>query len=321
MKKMESKLKVVTYGGKVGWFLRKYFSRFTSAAYLKWQYTARRRLFKTYEDLFDKKTKNGECLNPCLVSIETINRCNSTCAFCPANRNDDKRPFQKMDEELFRKIIEDLKAMNYDGFLNLYVNNEPFMDTRIENWYIYAKEQLPDAKMLLYTNGTLLTIERFNKIIPAIEKCIINNYSETLTLHENLKELVEYINDHEEYRAKDITIQIRYIKEILTNRAGEAPNNKKKYINHMMCIMPYTDITIYPDGTIGLCCSDALEKTNYGNVRDKSLREIWRSPEYEKLRQTVGKNRGSYFFCRGCDFVDAGIRNSFMEDKLREVII
>ncbi len=73
-----------------------------------------------------------------------------------------------MDKFLFYKIIDDLKEMKYDGYLNLYVNNEPFMDTRIEDWYIYAKQQLPDAKMLLYTNGTLLTKERFERVIPVL---------------------------------------------------------------------------------------------------------------------------------------------------------
>lgn len=312
------RIKCVTYGGRVGWFLRKHFSWITSAAYLKWQYAIRKKLFIEYEDLFDALAKKGEYLQPCLISIETLNRCNSTCEFCPANRNSDKRPYRKMDEELFKKIISDLKDWNYCGYLNLYVNNEPFMDSRIEDWYLYAKKQLPEAKMLLYTNGTLLSKERFSKVIPVIEKCIINNYSESLALHQNLKDLYGFVKDHKEYWGKDITIQIRYIKEILTNRAGEAPNNKKQYQNHMMCVMPYTDMTIYPDGIVGLCCSDALEKTNYGNVNNTSMKEIWESDTYRKLRKVVGKDRSKYPFCKGCDFVDAGIRNDFMNSKIKQ---
>ena len=80
--------------------------------------------------------------------------------------------------------------------------------------------------------------------------------------------------------------------------------------------MPYTDITIFPTGTIGLCCSDALERTNYGNVGDKNLWEIWASPEYRKLRIIIGKDRDKYKFCKGCDFFDAGIRNDFIRQKL-----
>ena len=152
--KNKAKIKCTTYGGKIGWFLRTHFSNFTSSAYLEFQYKIRKNLFKKYVWLFEKRMAEGQFFLPCLVSIETINRCNSTCEFCPANKNADKRPFEKMNEELFKRIIDELKELNYDGYLNLYVNNEPFMDTRIEEWYEYASKMLPLAKMLLYTNGT-----------------------------------------------------------------------------------------------------------------------------------------------------------------------
>ena len=209
MKKKFTGIRTVTYGGKIGWFLRKHFSWITSDLYLNWQYAVRKKLFKEYIDFFDKEFQNGNVLNPCLVSIETVNRCNSTCSFCPANRTSESRPYQKMTEELFKKIIADLEEMEYTGYLNLYVNNEPFIDTRIEDWYSYAKSRLPKAHMLLYTNGTLLTIRRFKKVIPVIEKCIINNYSETLQIHDNLKKLQKFVLKHKEYQNKDITIQIQ----------------------------------------------------------------------------------------------------------------
>ena len=317
---MESKAKIkcITYGGRLGWFLRKHFSRYTSRAYLELQYYLREKLFIEYINIFNKRMEDSQPILPCLISIETINRCNSTCSFCPANRNSDKRPFAKMDEALFKKIIGELADLKYDGYLNLYVNNEPFMDTRIEEWYKYASEMLPNARMLLYTNGTLITEERFKSVIPYIDKMIINNYSEDLNLHENIKTIYELVKTTPDYWEKDITIQIRYIKEILTNRAGTAPNNNRKRNSGKICIMPFTDFTIYPNGDVGLCCSDALEKTKYGNVRNQGLYEIWTSEIYRKLRDIIGHNRDDYDFCEGCDFVDAGIRNTFMKNKIGE---
>ena len=77
-------IKVVTYGGKIGWALRTRFSGVTSGLYLNTQYAFRKSLFKKYIDHFNR---TGGKEQPCLISIETINRCNSTCDFCPANRN------------------------------------------------------------------------------------------------------------------------------------------------------------------------------------------------------------------------------------------
>lgn len=308
-------IKVVTYGGHIGWFLRKHFSIITSGAYLETQYILRKRLFERYIEYF----KNAEVIEqPCLISIETINRCNSTCDFCPANRNSECRPYMKMDDELFEKIIGDLHSWNYSGYLNLYVNNEPLIDNKIEEKYTYAKKMLPNAKMLLYTNGTLLSIERFEKLAGVVDKMIINNYSENLTLHNNIREIYEYAKNDKVLKDKDITIQVRYIHEILTNRAGSAPNKKKKRKQHKICIMPYTDITIYPNGVCGLCCSDVLEKTYLGDASKASLREIWNDQSYWKARDIIGTDRENWPFCKGCDFVDAGIRNEFLKSKLNQ---
>jgi len=53
------------------------------------------------------------------IEIETINRCNLTCSFCPANKNNDPRDFSLMDEKLFFNILYQLRNLNYQGELFL----------------------------------------------------------------------------------------------------------------------------------------------------------------------------------------------------------
>ena len=154
---MKPRIKYVTYGGKLGWFLRTHFSKYTSRAYLLFQYRLRERLFKKYIHAFYESEKTGRIILPGIVAVETINRCNGTCAFCPVNKNLDPRPFDKMSVGLFEKIIAELAEMNYSGYLNLYNNNEPFMDSRIEELYKYAREKLPKTTLFIYTNGSLMT--------------------------------------------------------------------------------------------------------------------------------------------------------------------
>ena len=315
------RIKCVTYGGRVGWFLRKHFSRYTSRAYLILQYRLRERLFKRYINAFNEARSKGKYFLPCIIAIETINRCNSTCEFCPVNRNIDPRPFSKMSNELFRKIITELAELKFSGWLNIFCNNEPFMDSRIEDMYKYASEMLPDAKLFIYTNGTIMTPERFRKIIPYVHKMIVNNYTEDYELHENIRKVYELVKANPEYWDKDITIQIRYIKEILTNRANTAPNRTRPagWEDDALCVMPFTDFNIYTDGTVGLCCNDALEKTSCGNLNTSSIYEIWTSPEYQAIRNILGYKRSGYAFCKGCDFIDAGIRNDIMKEILRSL--
>jgi MoaA/NifB/PqqE/SkfB family radical SAM enzyme len=95
-----------------------------------------------------------------LVEIETINRCNGVCEFCPVNKKVDPREKKVMTLDLFRSIISQLRDMDYDGGLSLFSNNEPLLDERIVELSEYARNALPKARIHMYSNGTLFTIEK-----------------------------------------------------------------------------------------------------------------------------------------------------------------
>ena len=92
------------------------------------------------------------------IEVETVNRCNGICPFCPVNVNEPQRPYAKMSDELFKKIINELHDMDYNGTLSLYSNNEPFIDERIIDFYKYARKMIPNARLSIFTNGSLLTL-------------------------------------------------------------------------------------------------------------------------------------------------------------------
>lgn len=95
---------------------------------------------KRYKETFFKEKKLFK-----YVEIETINRCNGDCGFCPVNKNEKQREYKKMDRDLFEKIIIQLEELDYDGLLALFSNNEPFLDDRIFEFAQYARTKLPKA--------------------------------------------------------------------------------------------------------------------------------------------------------------------------------
>ncbi len=300
-------VEISTYGGKLGWLARKYLPSAASSAYLKLQYIKRRKASQEYIDYFCGSPVKPQPLN---ILLETINRCNSTCSFCAANRNDESRPFCRMDEALFRKTVSQLAEWNYSGYLSLFANNEPFMDTRIIEFHKYIREKLPEAKIKVFTNGLLLDHKKFEEIAPYTDLFIINNYCEDGKLHANIAELYKYLKRNPSLHEKiDVQIKIRYIGEVLTNRAGSSPNKKetKKVITEP-CLFPYTDMVIYPDGKAGICCCDVKEVTNLGNVNSETMQEIWTGKKYESLRKKLQDGRQGNKFCEHCDFVDTGLR-------------
>lgn len=318
-KKQSSPIKISCFGGKAGWNFKLHFPRLASEAYIISGFLMRRRLSRRYISNF---FEGPDIPMPLEINIETINRCNSTCDFCPANRNADTRPYARMSEELFRKIIADLKEWGYNGYISLYLNNEPFMDTRTIEFHKYLREQLPDCTVKFYTNGLLMDFDKFMSIIPYIDYMVINNYSETMDMHPNVKQIYEYVSTHpDEFAGKRITVSLRYIHDVLTNRAGAAPNKPaaRRTIKER-CLLPYTDMAVFADGRLGLCCVDATEVTNLGNAADESLRSLWENSRsdglsYSKARQLMKNGRHGLEFCRHCDFLDAGIRENLIINK------
>ena len=123
------------------------------------------------------------------VELETLNRCNGGCEFCPVNRNAVQRPLARMSESLFEDILRQLAAIRYNKGLSLYSNNEPLLATRMPDFAALAKKRPPRAYLKLYTNGTLLTLDLFRQIVPHLDKLTVNNYNPIPEMHENIKEI------------------------------------------------------------------------------------------------------------------------------------
>ena len=234
------------------------------------------------------------------VEIETINRCNGECPFCPVNRHDENRPYALMTEELFDRIVKQLGEMGFAGSLSLHSNNEPFLDKRIIDFARRAREVVPLAAIQIYTNGSLLTEEKLLQIMPFLDRLVIDNYDDQLQLTEQSKMVLRVCEQKPELQKK-IEIHLRKVHEVLYTRGGQAPNNDKKEVFHMPCTMPFGQFIIRPDGKISLCCNDARGKYTLGDCNVQRLEEIWFSEGYNEIRRQLAKGRDTLPLCRYCD--------------------
>lgn len=305
-------IKIKSFGGPLVWILRKYRSDITSNIMLTFAAKKYSEAINWYIAYF----MNAETV-PLFqnVMIETINRCNGICDFCPANRNHEQRPYKKMDTNMYYMVIQELKKLSWQGKLFLCVNNEPFLDNRIVDFAIYAKGQLKNVKIVFITNGTLLNTETVEAIIGSVDELIINDYSEQYRLSPNIKSIYKHFKKNMAPKKISITINRRYNKEILANRAGAAPNKLQKN-NHVTtpCIYPFTDLIIFPDGKVGMCCNDCNENSSYGDITKNSLFDIWQNNKFKDLRKNMAEGRNHHFLCKKCDVIDAGERERFIKE-------
>lgn len=251
--------------------------------------------------------KNGYWPLPETVFIETINKCNNTCSFCPANKFFDRRKFEKMDIETFKRILEQLKILKYQGEITLSLNNEPFLDDRIIEFAKLTRERFPLNSIYLYTNGSLLSIEKFVAIMPYLNSIRIDNYNDEYHFLKPIKVIKEFVEANpQQFIDKDIHIYLRRLNQQLSTRAGTAPNIDivcNKVYNDFGCMAPFQQIAIRPSGKISMCCSDAMGDMTLGDLKTDSLYDIWNGKCFTEIRNNLINDRQKINLCKKCDFV------------------
>lgn len=240
------------------------------------------------------------------IEIETLNRCNGSCSFCPVNKNVDPREKAIMSNALFEHIVKQLAELNYSGRFTTFSNNEPLLDDRIIEFNRYARKMLPNARMHLFTNGTLMTMDKFIALSEVLDELIIDNYQQDLRLIKPCVEIEQYCREHPELKKK-VTIVLRKPFEILTTRGGTAPNRKTLVeYGDDRCVLPFKQMIVRPDGKVSLCCNDAVGKYTLGDASKESLLDIWNGPRFEMVRKCLYKGRKEWGNCRFCDAFSMG---------------
>lgn len=262
---------------------------------------ARRR---SYMDAFFSQCKPPLFTN---VQIETLNRCNGECSFCPVNRHLDPRIPEHMSEELFESLVNQLSVLNYDKTFGFFSNNEPLLDQRLPAFIQEAKKRLPNASVTTVTNGTLLTTDLFRKIMPYLNTIIINDYNKEPGLHPNIKEVRNYCLTPEGQKiiaGKRVVIEMRNPERVLLSRGGTSPNREPiSRPLKTLCLCFFLQFIVRPDGRISQCCNDALGKVTMGDLNEASVEEIWQGLFFTEARRVMAKKgRSGIPLCAGCDF-------------------
>lgn len=240
-----------------------------------------------------------------LIHIETINRCNGECNFCPVNKNQPQREYKKMEEALFYRIIDQLEEYSYKGILGLCCNNEPLLDERLELFAKYARVHLPEAFIYIETNGTLLNLERFKELSIWLDKIGVDNYS-TSDMPSNIEEIMEY--SRQNGLAKKISYSVIDGNARRSSRGGNAPNSKVWYTTEIPCPFLFNQMYVRPDGKLSMCCSDALEQETLGDLNKETILEAWEGEVYQSYREKYLENgRSGLLLCKYCNQLE--VRN------------
>ena len=229
------------------------------------------------------------------VFIETLTACNLRCSYCPNSvfergliKNN-----QEMDIVLFHKIIDELAELNWVGEIQPHSYGEPLLDKRIVKLCSYIKQKLPSSKINIFSNGELLNVDLYKKLVQAG----VNIFSVTQHLEKQSKGTLDVI----EYRKKNGSENVHFNYKKLNNintRAGLVEVKAGKL--RMECNWPDHHVGISYDGQIMICCNDYLNEVKVGNVKNEKLIDIWHKPIYKKIRDDISSGNLTLNICENC---------------------
>ncbi|MEI7474092.1 MAG: radical SAM protein [bacterium] len=275
------------------------------------------------------------------IYIDTMGTCTNKCYMCPARAGKKKNKY--MSDELFNKVIQGLKNYNYKKPINLYGQDEPFLDPKIFDRLLHAKKELPTSEMILISNFSVLNDEKIDKLLEMPLNRLTNSifaldaetYEKVCGSKNFERAFINLIKFCKKWsKTSPFYFSLHYIK---------TPYNKHdmKFIKYFLTLMPVSTtvetklinlrgilhkngspwkfdtclfngpLKVTANGELSQCMCDHDSDYTIGNINDSDLTDIINSKRARKTRLDLlfGKDKKMNEFCSVCDFA---VENKFL---------
>ncbi len=235
---------------------------------------------------------------PLAVEIEINSDCNMACPYCP-NSKAERVEKGRMDKSLFTEVLNQLKSINYNGRISYHFYNEPTLSPDLEEFVALTKQYLPDARIDLFSNATLLDKKKIDTLVEkGVDKFSLTKHfrADTKSFESALEEVSPENKNLIRYQTyKDI---------VLTNRGGSL-NIKNKNLTaplKLPCFIPQCALVVTVKGNVVPCYEDYFQKHVMGNVKEMHLVDIWNSDNYVNYRKKLSQGqRAEFDVCKDCN--------------------
>lgn len=256
------------------------------------------------------------------IAVETGARCTRKCWFCPVAYN--PRPNEFMPWEMIASIALELAVLKYQGRIELYMYNEPYLDKRMKDIIILFRKHVPKACIMLSTNADLIkSHEQFQEMFDVgLNQMHINIYS-NVPRYRAVEKMIKQTTASPSKNVytsiapskQEYLIEQKFDKKItpsspkvgnfeLSNRSGLIPSLPiPAEPLAKMCVRPFRSLQVNWKGEIVLCCNDNRGDVVCGTVQD-GLEHVWtKSKILRKYRKKLlQKKRKGLPFCAPCSF-------------------
>ncbi len=271
---------------------------------------------KIYKDLINKKI-NKFRLSGLLISIEPSNVCNAKCIMCPYSKMTRKKEIMPMD--FFKKIAIDCFSNGIKNF-NFNFYNEPFLDPFIFQRIKFLKSK--GARVQLFSNASAVDKEKIKQIIDSgldeiifsIDSINKKNYElirKGLDFKITTNNILDLVKQKKVLGLKKPKIKLNFVEQELNrdelkafksfwadkvdkiyvsrddhrNKTSRLFKKKNKTQSTFPCLRLWSELIVMSNGKVPLCCVDCDGEVILGDFRKQTLREIWNSNSFKRVRR------------------------------------
>jgi len=259
------------------------------------------------------------------IHIETTGRCNARCQYCPHGIS--SRRNMDMSDELFNKIVGELKVLPVYIAVSMMKLGEPFLDHKICD-RLLAVDQLNNVGIEIHTNLSILT-PKILKTLTQLKRLhqiwVSLNWMDEKTYHEqmglNFKNTITNVNrllnsglvskvvigrvqnsgKYDPEWNNWVTKTFPQIKLISALHQGSWCGHveAESILAQQLVCKRLWEISVCCDGKVALCCMDGLCEYELGDINTQTLLEVFNSDKAKKYRMTP---RGQIVPCKNCTF-------------------
>ena len=275
------------------------------------------------------------------IWLENTNHCNATCVMCPREKQTRKKGIMDFDLYK-RLIDEISINKNKVKRVHMHNFGEPLLDKKLPERIKLAKDAgiehvyfVTNASLLNEENSEKLIdsgLDEFKISFYGTDKDSYNSTMVDLDFETTLNNVKKFFEIRKRKKVNKPKVVIQLIPQLIGNNQnkkweaifedmintklgdkllsviihnfgdGRDYNNIEDIEIHNVCTYPWRTMVILQDGNISPCCNDFNGNVNMGNIRFSSIKEIWNSNKYIKMRSDFKSlDYNNYTTCSKCD--------------------
>ena len=274
---------------------------------------------------------------PPYLQIEPASVCNYRCVFCyqtdPSFTQKANGFMGFMNLDLFKRIIDEIEG--HIEFISLASRGEPLLCPEIEEMLAYTRGKFLNLKM--NTNASMLDEKKCHAILQSGIKTLVfsadaaeeilyaqlrvggklNRVLKNVERFQKIREtqypdskIITRVSGVKVNDVQDLESMNRVWGELVDQIAFVAynpwENSYEREINDIVtpCSDLWRRMFVWWDGLVNPCDVDYKSILSVGNVKKKSLGELWMSEEYNQLREAhLEQKRSQQFPCNRCTVI------------------